>query len=114
MAASSGQWEDAGGGENVSVVQQFWFWGVLYNVYRKEQTRVRRMSGVTLATAQSFGSWTNRVSKQIWNGSLYAYADVGKNIVYDYSQIGDSNLYEVTETTTEWWARISGGTWKGA
>lgn len=71
------------------------------------RTTVRKFPGVSLDTAQGKTGTNNMVARAAWesdtNGYFYdvIFPDCsGSTTGYQYSQIGDSNLYELVKTET--------------
>lgn len=72
------------------------------------KTTVTRYPGVSLATAQGSLGSNNMIARAAWeaDSSGYFYDVIfpdcsGSSTGYSYSQIGDSNLYELVKTETQ-------------
>lgn len=106
-----------GGAQDVGVIKESFLLGTLHRVYQRSSSTTTKISGVALSTAQSLCvGLANLTDLQITQSGGTATAwDVilacqGTKQSGSYSQIGDSNLYEVTLTNVTLEASESGWT----
>ena len=101
----------AGGGETTSTLKSF-YWYQAYSVRQKCVSATVRKAGVSLATAQASHESCNLTPVGGGSGTMawIIYDAEGTRKKVSYSQIGDSNLYELEETTETLTASLAGGT----
>ncbi|MBO7686550.1 MAG: hypothetical protein J6V72_09210 [Kiritimatiellae bacterium] len=102
----------SGGGSTVSLYEHFiWYGG--HNVYQLTDTVTTRKGGVTKATAQAEkGSIDMQTYQFWWNGNYHWSPNCkGRKKDVNYSQISDSNLYELTVTEEVIKAKLDNGAW---
>ena len=108
MAGYTGEGEITASGESDTSLKNFW-WGGAIVVQQKCVRTVTRIPGVTKTRADSFHS--SRTMSGVSGGSgVYSwvvYDAEGTDIVVDVAQIGNSNLYDVTETKCVYTASIA-------
>ena len=102
----------SGGAEEISIAQTALV-GEVLNVFRKDVRSVVRKSGVSLATAQAAHASMTSQKAQLWDGSWFFWVASAKGTKKDvtYSQIGDSNLYELNITNETLSCSDDGTTW---
>ena len=115
MGYYSGNGITTGGGKTTSVFFHFAFQGA-HNVWQKSATETLRKCGVSLQTAQAADCANTMSTKHLYNAArtvhIYAANCSGTKKDVTYSQIGESNLYELQETTTVCKARLDDGEWQ--
>lgn len=115
MGYYTGNGVTTGGGSSVSTLQNFIWYGSGHNVYQQINTTTVTKRGVSLSVAQSAKGSADLQTAQLWDAAhnLYCWSanckGTRKNV--SYSQIGDSNLYELTETTEIIKAKLDDGGW---
>lgn len=95
-----------GGSESGRTLKSFYEWGA-FAIRQKTVSSTVRKPGVSLATAQAEHSADNLTAVSGGSGSLawIIFDAEGTRKVVSYSQIADSNLYELnitTETLSAW------------
>ena len=95
-----------GGGESSRQLKSFYEWGA-YAVRQKSVTQTTVKPGVSLATAKEEHSVDNLTAVSGGSGDLawIIFDAEGTRKIVSYSQISDSNLYQLditTETLTAW------------
>lgn len=112
MGYYTGAGVTSGGGSTVGVFEQFVWFGA-HNVYQKTTSTVTRKSGVSLSTAKSMESECNMSSYQFtWGASWHWSLNCkGNQRNVHYSQMGDTNLYEMTIENDSIQARLDNGNW---
>ena len=103
----------SGGGEQVSQ-----FGSLVYNgahiVYQKTVSTVTKKAGVSLATAQAAHGACTLKSSTFSFANLYPFVGCrGTKTDVSYSQIADSNLYELDVTESTMSAKGDDGNWIG-
>lgn len=98
------------GGETTRLLKSFTEGGV-WGVRQKSVTTSTHRSGVSLATCQSYHASDNLTSVAGGSGAYeWVVIDAeGTRTYVQYSQIGDSNLYDLTVTTEKLNAWLSKG-----
>ena len=112
MGYYNGDGVTSGGAEEISIAQTALV-GEVLNVFRKDVRSVVRKSGVSLATAQAAHASMTSQKAQLWDGSWFFWVASAKGTKKDvtYSQIGDSNLYELSESTDVFTSKLNNGAW---
>lgn len=115
MGYYNGSGVTTSGGKSVSVHESFVWYGA-HNIYQMHDTTTVSYRGVSLATAKSKAGGTISMSAHqfVWsNGAFYHWSPncKGSQTSVSYSQIGDSNLYEVHVTTDVIKAKLDDGGW---
>ena len=89
-----------GGGESTRALKSFYEWGS-FAVRQKSVTSSVTSPGVSLSTAQNAHASDNLSAVSGGSGSLawIIFDAEGTRTTVAYSQIADSNLYELTTTT---------------
>ena len=100
----------ASGGESTNTLKTL-YWYRAYAIRQRVTSSTVRKSGVSLATAQASHDTCKLTPVSGGSGDLawIIYAE-GTRSTVSYSQIGDSNLYELNETTETIVASIASGT----
>lgn len=106
MGYYTGSGVTSGGSESTRTLKSFYEWGG-FAIRQKCVATSTRKSGVSLATAQAEHSEDNLTAVGGGSGSLawIIFDAEGTRKTVSYSQIGDSNLYELTitnETYNAW------------
>lgn len=101
-----------GGGSSPSIFEHF-VWMGSHNVYQLTDATTVKRNGVSLATAQAEKGNTNMQDYRFTYGSSWYVAMncKGTRKIVSYSQIGGSNLYELTVTTETVKAKLDSGGW---
>lgn len=115
MGYYTGDGVTTSGGSSVSVLMQFlWYGG--HNVYQQITSTTVTKPGISLADAKAAESSADLQTVQLWDAahSVYCWATncKGTRKQVSYSQIGESNLYELTETTEVIKAKLDDGGWQ--
>lgn len=97
MGYYNGNGVTSGGGSTASLTRTGPAIGGAYYVYQRVRSTVTRKSGVSLSTAQGESGDVNLGYWQ-WPGGLIEPGCKGTRKQVSYSQIGDSNLYDLTIT----------------
>lgn len=100
MGYAAGKQVVMSGGESTRTLKTF-FEGGAWGVRQKSVVQTVKMSGVSLATCQSYHA-TDALTAVSGGGGAYAWIIFdaeGVKTTVSYSQIGDSNLYDLTITT---------------
>ena len=102
----------AGGGSTVSLFEHFIWYGT-HNVYQLTDSVTTRKGGVSKATAQAEKGSIDMQTHQFTWGSAWHWSPNCKGRKKDvtYSQISDSNLYELTITEDVIKAKLDNGAW---
>ena len=116
MGYYTGSGVRSGGGSTVGVYEHFIWYGS-HNVYQQHTETTTRKSGVSLDTAASDVSSISMTDYRFtWSsGNASAWYNscnckgTTKNV--KYSQIGDSNLYEMTIEIDTVKAKLDNGNW---
>lgn len=89
-----------GGGESIRPIKNLWWYGS-HTLLQKTETLVTTKPGVSLHTAQAEHATSDLAPASDGSGdSSWVLYDVrGTRTTPHYSQIGGSNLYELTVTT---------------
>ena len=113
MGYYTGSGVTTSGGESVNVIGEFWYWGMHYDIYQKRVKTMTRLPGVSLSSAKGHHGECNLQTKQLFSGNVYAWQSHCSGTVKEvsYSQIGDSNLYEVVITEEQVQAKLADGGW---
>lgn len=106
MGYYTGTGVTVGGGESTRTLKSFYEWGS-YAVRQKCVSETVRKPGVSLATAKNEHATDNLTAVGGGSGSLawVIFDAEGTRKIVSYSQIGESNLYELnvtTETLNAW------------
>lgn len=105
-----------GGGTRIDVLEAFPYYGT-HHIHQKVKTVNTRFPGVSLATAQdpSNDGWCvmHTFEAQVGWGTYYAVDAYGTKRSSSYSQIGDSQLYELVVTDETYQANLDSGAWVG-
>lgn len=112
MGYYTGNGETTGGGSSVSLYEHFIWYGA-HNVYQRTESKTTRKSGVSLATAEAEKGDINMQTYQFnWGGNWHWSPNCkGTKKQVSYSQIGGSNLYELSITNETIQAKLDGGGW---
>ena len=112
MGYYSGTGVTSGGGEDVSIAQTLLV-GTTLNVFRKDIVTTNRKSGVSLANAQgAHCSISTSNGDLTWGSWAVPMPNRSGTIVKtSYSQIGDSNLYELVTETDEFHHKLNSSNW---
>lgn len=107
-----GNGETTGGGSSVSLYESFIWYGA-HNVYQRTTSTTTRKSGVSLETAKNESGDINMQTYQFtWSGNWHWSPNCkGTKKQVSYSQIGGSNLYELSITNETIQAKLDGGGW---
>lgn len=112
MGYYTGNGETTGGGSSVSLYEHFIWYGA-HNVYQRTKSTTTRKSGVSLETAKNESGDINMQTYQFnWGGNWHWSPNckgTKKNV--SYSQIGGSNLYELSITNETIQAKLDDGGW---
>lgn len=106
MGYAAGTSVTTSGGESTRTLKSFYEWGA-FAIRQKAVTSSVKMSGVSLATCLSYHASDDltAVSGGSGSGAWIIYDAEGTRVTVSYSQIGDSNLYDLivtTETYNAW------------
>ena len=103
----------SGGGSAVTPFESRIWYGY-HTAYQKRTTKVNRKLGVALATAEAADSSSSLNHHTFTQGMVTRtyFNCKGTEVNVSYSQIGDSNLYELTTTTTVIKVREDNGAWQ--
>ena len=114
MGYYTGSGVTSSGGESVSIAETFVFYGA-HNVYQNTVSTVTRKSGVSLGTAQNEHSTINmNVNQFTWGSASHWTPNAyGTRKDVSYSQIGDSNLYDLIVTNSTIKCKMDNGEWVG-
>jgi len=112
MGYYSGNGVTSGGGSNCAPFQTY-MWGGFHTVYQRTTSTVTRKSGVSLEVAQNEVGSCNLSSNTFYIGSSWynSFNCKGTRKNVSYSQIGDTNLYELTITNETIQAKMDNGSW---
>lgn len=112
MGYYTGDGETTGGGSNVSLYEHFIWYGA-HNIYQRTTSTSTRKSGVSLAVAQAEQGDINMQTHQFVYGSAWHWSQncKGTKTTVSYSQIGGSNLYELSITNETIQAKLDNGGW---
>ena len=112
MGYYTGNGETTGGGSSVSLYEHFIWYGA-HNVYQRTKSTTTRKSGVSLETAKNESGDINMQTFQFnWGGNWHWSPNCkGTKKQVSYSQIGGSNLYELSITNETIQAKLDGGGW---
>lgn len=108
MGYYTGNGVETGGGSSTRTLKSFFEWGA--HAVRQTSTVVTvKKSGVSLETAKATRAIDNLTNVSGGSGSLawIIYDAEGTKTTASYSQIGDSNLYDLVVTTETLQARLS-------
>ena len=107
-----------GGSADISVIKETFLLGVLHRLYQKSTGIVRRYAGVSLSTAQTLCTasatlYNYKMTQSSGNATAWdtALSCCGTKQRASYSQIGDSNLYEVQVEDITLGVSESGSSW---
>lgn len=100
-----------GGGESTNTLKTL-YWYRAYAIRQRVTSQTIRRSGVSLAAAQAAHDTCNLTPVSGGSGDLgwVIYDAEGTRSTVSYSQVGDSNLYELNETTETIVASVASGT----
>lgn len=112
MGYYSGNGVTTNGGSSVSIYEHFIFYGG-HNVYQRTGSKTTRKSGVSLATAEAEKGDINMQNYQFNWGAAWHWTPncKGTKKQVSYSQIGGSNLYELSITNETIQAKLDNGDW---
>lgn len=112
MGYYTGSGEVTGGGSSVSLYEHFIWYGA-HNVYQRTTSKTTRRCGVSLATAEAEHGDLNMQTYQFnWGGNWHWSPNCkGTKKQVSYSQIGGSNLYELSVTNETIAAKLDSGGW---
>lgn len=113
MGYYTGAGVTSGGGSTVGVFEHFVWFGA-HNVYQKTTSVTTRKSGVSLNVAKSVDSECNMsMNRFTWGNGCFHYSMNcrGSQRQVHYSQMGDSNLYEMTIEDQRIKAKLDDGGW---
>lgn len=112
MGYYTGAGVTSGGGSTVSTLESR-FWYGFHTVFQQKTTVVTRKPGVSLQTAKAEQSSINMQNYSFSsNGGTRNYFNCkGSQVNVSYSQIGDSNLYELTITSDTIKVKEDNGAW---
>lgn len=112
MGYYNGNGETTGGGSSVSLYEHFIWYGA-HNVYQRTTSTTTRKSGVSLATAKAEQGDLNMQTHQFTFGASWHWSPncKGTKKQVSYSQIGGSNLYELSITNETIQAKLDNGGW---
>ena len=113
MGYYTGNGETTSGGSSVSLMEAFVWFGA-HNVYQRTTSTTNRRAGLSLATVQAARGELNMRTIQFTYGSAWHYAPncAGTRSAVSFTQIGGSNLYELTTTSDTIEARLDDGNWR--
>ena len=116
MGYYAGNGSVIGGGTSIDVFETFPYYGT-HHIHQKVKTTRTRLAGVSFATAtsQAYDGWCNMYSHTFISGGIY-YTSVncyGTKRRSSYSQINDSNLYELVVEDESIQANLDSGAWIG-
>ncbi len=112
MGYYTGNGVTTAGGSSVALHEHFiWYGG--HNVYQQTKATTTTKRGVSLATAKAEESDINMETYQFhWGGNWHWSPNCkGTRKQASYSQIGDSNLYELSITNETIRAKLDNGGW---
>lgn len=100
MGYAAGSEVITSGGESTRTLKSFYEWGA-FAIRQKSVVTTKKYTGVSLATCQSYHASDNLTAINGGSGSLawIIFDAEGTKTTVSYSQIGDSNLYDLTITT---------------
>ena len=100
-----------GGGENIRPIKNLWWYGS-HTLLQKSVSYTLSKPGVSLSDAQSEHATSDLlpVSDGSYNQTWVLYDVRGRRTSVNYSQIGGSNLYELSVTTETLTVKYAGGT----
>ena len=103
------------GGQSTSVFFHF-AWNGAHNVLQKCVSETKKLSGVSLQRAQGTSCSNSLATKQLFNNArtLNCWSANCSGVKEDanYSQIGESNLYELTVVKNTFTAKLDDGEWQ--
>ena len=110
MGAYTGNGIVTGGNESIHPIKNLWWYGS-HTLLQKSVTSVLSKPGVLLSTAQDTHASSNLLPVADGSGTLaWVLYDVrGTRTSVNYTQIGGSNLYELTVTTETLSVKYAGG-----
>ena len=112
MGYYTGNGVTTSGGSSVSPFETRIWYGV-HTCYQRKTTTVNRRAGVSLSTAQAAKGSSDLKEHTFGSGNTRTYFNCKGTVVnVSYSQIGDSNLYELVTTTDQLEAREDNGGWQ--
>ena len=114
MGYYTGNGVTSAGGESVNVFQSMWWYGY-HTAYQKKITTVNRKPGVSLSTAQAAHASISMSNHTFPDGPYVTrnyYGCKGSQVNVSYSQIGESNLYELVTTTDTIQVKEDNGDWQ--
>ena len=124
MGYYKGKGVTSGGGESIASIGSYVFPNGTHTVSQLTVSTVTRLSGVSLATAKKAHAESNMSAIHDWyqisstTGGITFYKEVnfpnakGTRKTISYSQIGDSNLYELSITDETLKARLDNNGWQ--
>ena len=113
MGYYTGTGVTSGGGSTVAAFESR-IWDGYHTAFQKKTTVVNRKPGVSLATAQAAEGSVNMSHHTFGSGFLTRtyFNCKGTQVNVSYSQIGESNLYELTTTTDTIQVKEDNGAWQ--
>ena len=113
MGYYNGSGVTTGGGAVVTPFESRIWYGY-HTAFQKRRTKVNRKLGVSLATAEAADGSSSLAHHTFTQGMVTRtyFNCKGTDVQVSYSQIGDSNLYELTTTTTTIQVREDNGAWQ--
>lgn len=111
MGVYTGSGIVTGGGESIRPIKNLWWYGS-HTLLQKSVVKTTTKPGVLLATALSEHASSNLspVADGTGDGAWVLYDVRGVRTSVNYSQIGDSNLYELTVTEETLSVKYASGT----
>lgn len=112
MGYYTGNGTVTGGGVSTRTLKSFYEWGA-HAVRQRSRVSTVRKSGVSLAAAQAANASDDLTAVSGGSGALawIIFDAEGTKVSPSYSQIGDSNLYDLvitTETLNCYWSHTGG------
>ena len=115
MGYYSGSGVTSGGASEVNVFAYYMAWGAMHTIYQRRTSETVRKSGVALSTAKGSEGVVNMSDHQFASGQADAYLALqskGSKTSHSYSQIANSNLYELNSTTETFAVKKDSGGWQ--
>ena len=115
MGYYSGDGVTTGGASEVTAFAYYKVWGSTHTIYQRRTSATVRKSGVSKTTAQAAEGTVSLSDHQFASGQADAYLALqskGSKTSCTYSQIGDSNLYELNTTTEAFAVKKDSGSWQ--
>ena len=115
MGYYTGSGVTTGGSSEVTVFAYYWAWGASHTIYQRRTSETVRKSGVDKATAKANEGTISMSDHQFDQGQAdYYYASQckGSKTAHTYTQISDSNLYELNTTAETFAVKKDSGSWQ--